>query len=79
MRGVERGDDERHAGEGALREKAASLIYDHEAAVADEPERIDGGRVHRKSAEPFDGVDEQAGEMHRIGRNCADERGHQNC
>ena len=66
MRGVEGGRDERHARERALREVRAVFIDHQKTAIADQAEGIDISGGDGAPAEGFDGVEEEAGEVHRV-------------
>ena len=66
MRGVEGGRDERHARERALREVRAVFIDHQKTAIADQAEGIDISGGDGATAEGFDGVEEEAGEVHRV-------------
>ena len=67
MRGVEGGRDEGHARKRALGEEAAGFIDDEEAAIADEAEGVDFSGGDGAAAEGFDGIEEEAGEVHCFG------------
>ena len=71
MRRVEGGRDQRHAGERTLREVRAVFIDHQKTAITDEAEGIDVSGGDGATAEGFDGVEEEAGEVHRV--RCDDE------
>jgi hypothetical protein len=48
----------------ALRQEFARLVDHEEAPVAGEAEVVDLHRGHGEAAEGFDGIEEQAGDVH---------------
>ena len=64
----ERGLDQRHARQRALREELVVLVHEHEAPIADEAERVDFPGRRGEAAQGFDGIYEQAGDVHRQAR-----------
>ena len=62
--GGEPGLDEGHAWQGALGQEFSRRVDQEEAPVADKAQRIEFRRRHGIAAAGFDGVEEQAGDMH---------------